>query len=40
MNIEQLFTIIEEKESYTEETISEVKKLIENYTYFKTRNML
>ncbi|MEN8121759.1 MAG: hypothetical protein ABFS35_15515 [Bacteroidota bacterium] len=40
MDIDQLFSIIEEKESYTEETISEVKKLIENFPYFQTGHML
>jgi len=40
MDINELFSIIEEKELYTEETISEVKKLIENFPYFQTGHML
>ncbi len=40
MDINQLFSIIEEKESYTEETISEVKKLLGSFPYFQTGHML
>ncbi|RLD69101.1 MAG: hypothetical protein DRI95_01045 [Bacteroidetes bacterium] len=40
MDIDQLFSIIEKKDSYTEETISEVKELIESFPYFQTGHML
>jgi hypothetical protein len=40
MDIDQLFSIIEEEKTYTEETISEVKNLIEKFPYFQTGHML
>lgn len=40
MDIDQLFSIIQEEKSYTEETISEVKSLIEKFPYFQTGHML
>ncbi len=40
MDINELFSIIEEKESYTEETISEVKELLGNFPYFQTGHMI